>query len=162
MSSHVPTSDIPRLKNVRIAIVYTEWNEHITKNLAAGALESLMKAEIPVNDTKIFIVPGAVELTYAASRIIKSGQFDAVIVLGCVIKGDTPHFDYVCSSVTQGITSLNATGKVPVIFGVLTVLDEQQAFDRCGGALGNKGSEAAETALKMIEFSRSERLTQGV
>ena len=84
----------------------------------------------------------------------ENGDYDAIIVIGCVIKGDTPHFDYVCSSVTQGVTHLNAECDIPVIFGVLTVLEEQQALDRAGGRLGNKGSEAAETAIKMIDFNR--------
>ncbi|MDE6378462.1 MAG: 6,7-dimethyl-8-ribityllumazine synthase, partial [Duncaniella sp.] len=97
----------------------------------------------------------AVELTFAASKLIENGDYDAIIVLGCVIKGDTPHFDYVCSSVTQGVTHLNAECDIPVIFGVITALDEQQALDRAGGCLGNKGSEAAETALHMVAFNRS-------
>lgn len=154
MSSHTPATPAPRLKDVHIAIVFTEWNEHITKALAEGAFDTLIKSGLTPGDLKIYTVPGAVELTFAASKLIESGAFDAIIVLGCVIKGDTPHFDYVCSSVTQGVTSLNADSDIPVIFGVLTVTDEQQALDRAGGALGNKGSEAAETALKMIEFNR--------
>lgn len=155
MSSHVPTSSVPKLKNVNIAIVYTEWNEHITKLLADGAVDALHGAGLTKNNYKLYTVPGAVELTFAASKIIETGAFDAVIVLGCVIKGDTPHFDYVCSSVTQGVTSLNADCDIPVIFGVLTVADEQQALDRAGGCVGNKGFEASETALKMIAFNRS-------
>ena len=98
-------------------------------------------------------VPGTVELTYAASKMVHSGRYDAVIVFGCVIRGGTPHFDYVCDSVTQGVAMLNAEGKVPVIFGVLTTDDEQQAIDRAGGVLGNKGTEAAEAAIKMCDFS---------
>ncbi len=104
-------------------------------------------------NVKVFEVPGAVELTFAASALIESSMFDAVIVLGCVIRGGTPHFDYVCQSVTQGITALNADCDIPVIFGVLTVDTEQDALDRAGGSLGNKGAEAAETAIRMIDFS---------
>ena len=92
-------------------------------------------------------------MTYAAAQMIKSGKYDAVIVFGCVIRGDTPHFDYVCDSVTQGITYLNATTDVPVVFGVLTTENEQQALDRAGGILGNKGTEAAEAAIKMCSFA---------
>ena len=91
--------------------------------------------------------------TFGASQLIESSAFDAVIVFGCVIRGGTPHFDYVCQSVTQGITSLNADCDTPVIFGVLTVDTEQDALDRAGGCLGNKGSEAAETAIKMHAFA---------
>ena len=155
MSTHVPSSAVPRLDNVNIAIVRAEWNSHITTPLADGAVSTLREAGLDKDSYRVFTVPGAVELTFAASKIIETGAFDAVIVIGCVIKGDTPHFAYVCSSVTQGVTSLNADCDIPVIFGVLTVLDEQQALDRAGGCLGNKGSEAAETALKMIALNRS-------
>lgn len=137
--------------DMAIAVVRTQWNEQITTLLASGATETLRNAGADVEE---FVVPGAVELTYAAQRIIDSEQFDAVIVFGCVIKGDTPHFDYVCQSVTQGITSLNADGPVPVIFGVLTVLNQQQALDRCGGPAGHKGIEAAQTAIAMVDFAR--------
>lgn len=140
-----------RADDMAIAVVRTQWNEQITSLLAQGATETLSAAGADVEE---FIVPGAIELTYAAQRIIDSERFDAVIVLGCVIKGDTPHFDYVCQSVTQGITSLNADGPVPVIFGVLTVLNEQQALDRCGGPAGHKGIEAAQTAIAMVDFAR--------
>lgn len=133
-----------------IAVVRTQWNEHITSLLAEGAVQTLQQAGAYVKE---FVVPGAVELTYAAQRLIDTEEFDAIIVLGCVIKGDTPHFDYVCQSVTQGITSLNADGPVPVIFGVLTVLNEQQALDRCGGPAGHKGIEAAQTAMQMVNFA---------
>jgi 6,7-dimethyl-8-ribityllumazine synthase len=134
-----------------VAVVRTQWNERITTLLADGAITTLTEAGADVEE---FVVPGAIELTYAAQRVIDSERFDAVIVIGCVIKGDTPHFDYVCQSVTQGITSLNADGPVPVIFGVLTVLDEQQALDRCGGPAGHKGIEAAQTAMEMVRFAR--------
>lgn len=154
MSSHLPESAAPRLENVNIAIVRAEWNGHITGPLADGAVSTLRNAGVDSDSYRVFTVPGAVELTFAASKLIETGSFDAVIVLGCVIKGDTPHFDYVCSSVTQGVTALNADCDIPVIFGVLTVLDEQQALDRAGGRLGNKGAEAAETALKMIALNR--------
>lgn len=137
--------------DMRIAVVRTQWNSQITSLLSEGALQTLKKAGADVDE---FIVPGAVELTYAAQRLSDTEMYDAIIVFGCVIKGDTPHFDYVCSSVTQGITSLNTDGPVPVIFGVLTVLTEQQAIDRCGGAAGHKGIEAAHTAIQMVHFSR--------
>ena len=100
-------------------------------------------------------MPGAIELTFGASALIEASLYDAVIVFGCVVRGDTPHFDYVCQSVTQGVTALNADCDTPVIFGVLTVENQQQAVDRIkGGAAGDKGAEAAEAALKMIDFKR--------
>ncbi|MBP3534668.1 MAG: 6,7-dimethyl-8-ribityllumazine synthase [Muribaculaceae bacterium] len=138
--------------DMNIAVVRTSWNDRITSLLASGAVETLKAAGADVEE---FIVPGSVELTYAAQRLADTERFDAIIVFGCVIKGDTPHFDYVCSSVTQGITALNTDGPVPVIFGVLTVLDEQQALDRCGGPAGHKGIEAAQTAIEMVRFARS-------
>lgn len=138
--------------DMNIAVVRTSWNDRITSLLASGAVETLKAAGADVEE---FIVPGSVELTYAAQRLADTERFDAIIVFGCVIKGDTPHFDYVCSSVTQGITALNTDGPVPVIFGVLTVLNEQQALDRCGGPAGHKGIEAAQTAIEMVRFARS-------
>ena len=135
---------------VRIGIVTAEWNSQITHALRDGAIKTL-KAN-GVEDIDCFDVPGAIELTFGASQLIESGLFDAVIVFGCVIRGGTPHFDYVCQSVTQGITHLNAECDIPVIFGVLTVDCEQDAIDRAGGDLGNKGCEAADAALKMCQF----------
>lgn len=156
MSTNSPVGSLPQLDKVRIAIVAARWNSHITDPLTTGAVKTLTAAGLdPKEDIDVYRVPGAVELTFAASKLIENGDYDAIIVLGCVIKGDTPHFDYVCSSVTQGITHLNAECDIPVIFGVITTLDEQQAFDRAGGRLGNKGSEAAETALHMVAFNRS-------
>ena len=130
MSQHTPTSSLPRIEDFRIAIAVAEWNGHITGALRDGALKTLRDYGMPDKNVTVVTVPG------------------------CVIKGDTPHFDYVCQSVTQGMTSLNADCDVPVIFGVLTVNEEQQALDRAGGSLGNKGSEAAETAIKMVALNR--------
>lgn len=154
MSQFTPQSKLPRVEGARFAIAVAEWNGHITSRLRMGAENLLRSAGIPEKDIVVVEVPGAVELTFAASKLIETGSFDAVIVLGCVIRGDTPHFDYVCSSVTQGVTSLNADCDIPVIFGVLTVNTEQQALDRVGGSSGHKGVEAAETAIKMVAFNR--------
>lgn len=154
MSTFAPTSSLPKVKDARIAIAVAEWNSHITFALADGAMKCLKKNGFADNDIAVVKVPGAVELTFAASKLIETGNFDAVIIIGCVIKGDTPHFDYVCQSVTQGMTALNADCDIPVIFGVLTVNDEQQALDRTGGKVGHKGVEAAETAIKMIAMNR--------
>ncbi|MCH5246359.1 MAG: 6,7-dimethyl-8-ribityllumazine synthase [Muribaculaceae bacterium] len=158
MSQSAPTSALPKLQNARIAIVRAEWNDDITSALTRSAVDTLKAAGIPDDDIRIFDVPGAVELTFAASMIIESEAFDAVIVFGCVIRGGTPHFDYVCQSVTQGITQLNADCETPVIFGVLTVDNHQDALDRVNnGPMGDKGREAAQTAIKMIDFTRKVR-----
>lgn len=149
-----PASTLPDARNMRMAIVAAEWNGHITSRLAQGATDLLKSQGMTDNDIDLFHVPGAVELTYAASQLIEASLYDAVIVFGCVIRGGTPHFDYVCQSVTQGITALNADCDTPVIFGVLTVDNEQDAIDRAGGSLGNKGTEAAEAAIKMVDFTR--------
>lgn len=137
--------------DVKIAIVQAEWNGHITSALTSHCTKHLKQFGAEVD---IFHVPGAVELTFGANQVIESGQYDACIVFGCVIRGGTPHFDYVCQSVTQGITHLNAECDIPVIFGVLTVDNEQQALDRIGGPHGDKGKEAADAALKMVRFMR--------
>lgn len=151
MSQHTPATKAPKIEDARVAIVAAEWNGHINEKLTASALSTLKKAKV---DTDVFHVPGAVELTFAASQLIESSLFDAVIVFGTVIRGGTPHFDYVCQSVTKGITDLNADCDIPVIFGVLTVDNEQDALDRAGGPCGDKGAEAAEAAIKMIAFKR--------
>ena len=152
LSNGAPSGALPKVENMRVAILAAEWNGHITGALTEGAVELFKSQGFADEDVEIFHVPGAVELTFAASQLIETGNFDAIIVFGCVIRGGTPHFDYVCQSVTQGITSLNADCDIPVIFGVLTVDCERDALDRAGGKLGNKGTEAAETAIKMFYF----------
>ncbi len=155
MSQSTPATAPERIENVRIAIVQAEWNEHINSRLTRSAVERLKAFGLDEKeDIGIFFVPGAVELTFAASQLIESELFDAVIVFGTVVRGGTPHFDYVCQSVTQGITALNADCDTPVIFGVLTVDREQDALDRAGGSVGDKGAECADAALKMVAFKR--------
>lgn len=154
MSTSLPVSPLPQLDDVKIAIVTAEWNGHITSRLRDSAVRRLTDYGMTLGDIAMFDVPGAVELTFAASKLIENGSFDAVIVFGCVVRGGTPHFDYVCQSVTQGVTQLNADCDIPVIFGVLTVDTEQDALDRAGGPMGDKGAEAAETAIKMVAFNR--------
>lgn len=149
------TTGQPGMEGIRIAIAVAQWNGHITSVLCEGAVKTLAEAGVKSKDIDVFEVPGAVELTFAASQLIETSQYDAIIVFGCVIRGETPHFDYVCQSVTQGITALNADCDTPVIFGLLTVNDEQQALDRIGGPAGHKGCEAADTALAMVKFARS-------
>ena len=146
----LPSADV--LGRQRYAIVVADWNSDITFSLTQGAVDTLTKHGVTADNIDVLHVPGTVELTYGAARIMKEERVNAVIVIGCVIQGDTPHFDYVCQSVTQGVSMLNAQGKVPVIFSVLTVLNKQQALDRCGGKLGNKGVEGAVTAIRMANL----------
>lgn len=148
-------SPVPSGKGLRIGIAVAEWNDNITEPLLQGALEVLRAQE--VTKITVFRVPGAFELVNASARLLEDPETDAVIAIGCVVRGDTPHFDYICQGVTMGIAQLNAASMTtiygqkvrPVIFGVLTTETMAQAEDRAGGALGNKGAEAAETALKM-------------
>lgn len=149
-SSQLPSADV--LARQRYAIVVADWNSEITYAMAQGAIDTFAKHGVEADNIDLIHVPGTVELTYGAARIMKEERVDAVIVIGCVIQGETPHFDYVCQSVTQGVAMLNAQGKVPVIFSVLTVLNQQQALDRCGGRLGNKGIEGAVTAIRMANI----------
>lgn len=156
LKNAAPTGGAKAPEDMRVAIATAQWNSDITHALQQGAVDTLVAAGLdPDKDIDCFEVPGAVELTFAASQLIEASRYDAVIVFGCVIRGDTPHFDYVCQSVTQGITSLNADCDIPVIFGVLTVENHQQALDRAGGTLGNKGSEAADAAIAMVRFARA-------
>lgn len=149
-SAQLPSADV--LSRQRYAIVVADWNSEITYPMTQGAIDTFVKHGVAADNIDVMHVPGTVELTYGAARIMKEERVDAVIVIGCVIQGETPHFDYVCQSVTQGVATLNAQGKVPVIFSVLTVLNQQQALDRCGGKLGNKGVEGAYTAIKMANL----------
>lgn len=151
-TANAPLTPFAKVRDMRVAVVRTLWNTKITEPLMAGAIDEFKSAGLTEQDIDTFEVPGAVELTFAASKLIESGLYDSIIVLGCVIRGGTPHFDYVCQSVTQGITHLNAECDIPVIFGVLTVDNEQDALDRAGGKEGNKGAEAARAALLMYDF----------
>ena len=147
----LPNADV--LIRQRYAIIVADWNSEITFALAQGAIDTFRKHGVEEENILVQHVPGTVELTYAAARMIEEyADMDAIVVIGCVIQGDTPHFDYVCQSVTQGVTILNAQGNVPVIFSVLTTLDKQQALDRAGGRLGNKGVEGAYTAIRMANL----------
>lgn len=151
LSSYDP-SKVPSAKGMKIGIVVAEWNEEITFALRDGAIETLLKHEADENDIVVEFVPGTFELTAGAKACAQTGKFDAVIVLGCVIQGDTKHFDFICHGVTQGITQLNLDFDLPFIFGVLTTDNQQQALDRAGGIHGNKGDEAAITAIKMVDL----------
>ena len=132
------------------AIAVADWNPNVTHALLAGAFDTLTAHGVKQDNITVVHVPGTFELTFAAAQLAKKHpKPDAVIVLGCVIQGETPHFDYVCQGVTTGVTKLNADGCTPIIFGVLTTNTMQQALDRAGGVHGNKGVEAAITAIKM-------------
>ena len=150
---------IPNAKDFRFGIVVSEWNDKITEGLWEGAFDALLDCGAVKENIVRWNVPGAFELTYGAARMSKSiyadsGMLDAIIVIGCVIQGETKHFDFVCEGVTQGIKDLNLKGDIPVIFCVLTDNTMQQSIDRSGGKHGNKGTEAAITAIKMASLRR--------
>ena len=139
---------------MRVAIVVSEWNTEITESICQGALSSLRKFGCAEKDIVVRYVPGSFELTLGAQWMAERNEFDAVICLGCVIQGETRHFDFICDAVANGITDLNLKFNIPVIFGVLTPQSMQQALDRAGGKHGNKGDEAAITAIKMVAFKK--------
>lgn len=143
---------VPSAADMTFGIVVSEWNGNITNALLEGAVETLKKYGAQDENIQVKYVPGSFELTFAANLLIEADIVDAVIVLGCVVRGDTPHFDYVCMGVTQGIAQLNANYDIPVIYGLITTNNMQQAEERAGGRLGNKGSECAVTAIKMVDF----------
>ena len=145
-------SMIPDASNMCCGIVVAEWNPEITGAILDGAVSTLEKHGTLPENIHVRTVPGSFELVYGARQMILHGGYDAVIILGSVIKGDTPHFDYICQGVTYGIARLNATQEIPVIYGLLTTNDLQQAKDRSGGSLGNKGDECAIDAIKMAKF----------
>ncbi len=144
---------IPDASEMRFGVVVTEWNNDITDKLLDGTLEELSAQGVPLKNVTVKRVPGSFELVYAAAQLAKFGHVNGIIILGCVIKGDTPHFDYICQGVTEGIARINAQGDIPVIFGLLTVLTHEQAEERAGGRLGNKGKEFALTAIKMVDYA---------
>lgn len=151
LSSYDPTT-VPSGKGYKIGIVVSEWNEEVTGALLEGAYNTLLRHDVEIDDIMVKTVPGSFELVYAAAFMMDYTDVDAIIAIGCVIRGDTPHFDYICQGTTQGLAELNGRAEVPVIYGLLTCNTMQQALDRCGGALGNKGDECAITALKMIRY----------
>jgi 6,7-dimethyl-8-ribityllumazine synthase len=148
LSVYDPES-VPDAGNMRFGIVVSDWNREITWSLLEGAVTTLKKHGAVEKDIVVKHVPGSFELTLGAQFLAEYDDLDAVICLGCVIQGETPHFTYICQGVTQGITQLNLEYNIPFIFGVLTTITQQQAVDRAGGKHGNKGNEAAVTAIKM-------------
>ena len=151
LSDYDPAS-IPDASNMNFGIVVSEWNPEITGALLEGAVKTLEKHGALPENIHVKTVPGSFELIYGAHQMTLNDGYDAIIILGCVIRGETPHFDYICQGVTYGIARLNANSEIPVIFGLLTTNDMQQAKDRAGGRLGNKGDECAVDAIKMAKF----------
>jgi len=138
----------------RVALIVSRFNDFVTERLRSGAVAALDAAGVPSGDVTIVRVPGAFEIPLAAKRAAETGRFDAVVCLGCVIRGETPHFEYICSSVAHGITAAAAATGVPMTFGVLTTNSAEEALARAGDGPANKGHEAAVAALQMIDVIR--------
>jgi len=145
---------VPAATGFRFGIAVAEWNSEITHALYTGAYQSLLKYGVLEADIFTYSVPGSFELTSGADLLLKNLKLDAVICLGCVIQGETRHFDFICNAVANGVSNVAIKYSKPVIFGVLTTDNQQQAIDRAGGKHGNKGDEAAITAIKMADMAR--------
>lgn len=152
--SSFDSASLPSAKGMKIGIVVAEWNPEITNALLEGAMKTLLENGCQQTDILKSEVPGTYELTVAAQWMAEKADLDAVICLGCVIQGETRHFDFICSAVSTGLTDLSIKFSIPFIFGVLTPNDQEQALARAGGKHGNKGVEAAITAIKMIALRR--------
>ena len=144
--------NIRKVAGKKFAIVVAEWNEEVTESLYNGAVETLLKYGVEQQNILKKEVPGSFELSLAAQWMAENPEVDAVICLGCVIQGETRHFEFICNAVAQGLTQVGLKYNKPVIFGVLTPNTQQQALDRAGGKHGNKGDEAAISAIKMLGF----------
>jgi len=152
--SEYSNKNLPDGTEYKIGVVVSEWNETITSKLFDGCLETLKKHSVKEENITKILVPGAFELTVATKLLLKKDTYDAIICLGCVIKGETSHNEYINQAVAQGLTTLGLASGVPCIFGLLTPNDQTQAEDRSGGKYGNKGIEAAITALRMAATKR--------
>ena len=146
---------VPSAKNMKFAIVYAEWNSKVTDALKEGAIKTLLKHGADKKNIHTHAVPGSFELALGAQLLAEHCDADAIICLGCVIQGETRHFDFICHAVANGITQLNIKYNKPFVFGVLTTQNQQQAMDRAGGKHGNKGDEAAITAIKMVHLKQT-------
>ncbi len=155
--SSIKMVNIPNVDHFSFTIITAQWNKEVTGALEIGCLETLLANGVKPENIQQLEVPGAWELISAAKMVLDSNNTNAVICIGAVIKGDTPHFEYICEGVTVGLAQLCANQSIPVIYGVLTVNNLQQALDRCGGIHGNKGDEAAVTALQMASLSQKIR-----
>ena len=152
--SQTGNQQTPSAKGLSVGIVVADWNREVTGKLLEGARNTLLQYGAREEDITVRHVPGSIELTLGAQLMAEYLQLDAIICLGCVIQGETRHFDYVCDSVTQGITQLNIQYKMPFIYGILTTHNQQQALDRAGGQHGNKGDEAAVAAIRMARMKK--------
>ena len=139
-------------KDIRIGIVAARFNEFITSKLVGGALDALKRHDVSEDSVDIAWVPGAFEIPLIASKMAKSGKYDAVICLGAVIRGSTSHYDYVCSEVSKGIAQVSLASDIPVMFGVLTTENIEQAIERAGSKAGNKGFDCAVGAIEMVNL----------
>ena len=148
--SHVSEKSNLDLSKTRIGIIVSKWNEEITEALFHGAYDGLIQLGLTKENIIRRDVPGSYELPLGALRLAEQNDIDGVITIGCVIQGETPHFDYICQAVAQGIMNVSLQTRKPVAFGVLTTLDKKQALDRAGGKYGNKGEEAAVTVVRML------------
>lgn len=153
LSDYDPES-VPDAGKMRFGIVVSDWNREVTWSLLNGAVSTLKKHGATDKNIIVKHVPGSFELTLGAQFLAEYDDLDAVICLGCIIQGETPHFSYICQGVTQGITQLNMEYNIPFVFGVLTTNTQQQAVERAGGKYGNKGDEAAVTAIKMAALQQ--------
>ena len=142
-------------QNVKVGIVAARFNEFITSKLLSGAMDGLLRHDVQDADIHVAWVPGAFEIPLIASKMAKSGKYDAVICLGAVIRGATSHYDYVCSEVSKGVANVSLNSDIPVMFGVLTTDTIEQAIERAGTKAGNKGFECAEGAIEMVNLIRS-------
>lgn len=142
-------------KNFRIAIVNTQWHEKYIQILTESCVQTLKNYGVNADHIAIYTVPGSFELISAGKMITAAEKFDVVICFGVLIKGETAHFEYICQGLSYGLTQLNASQNIPLIFGVITAFSEDQVIDRCGGKHGNKGIEAAEAALQMALLSKN-------
>jgi 6,7-dimethyl-8-ribityllumazine synthase len=152
--SYYNSGDIPGARHMKFGIVVSEWNQDITFAMRDAAIETLVRHGASKDDIIVKCVPGSFELTLGAQWLAESDALDAIICLGCVIQGETRHFDFICQGVAQGIIQLNMVYSMPVVFGVLTTNTLEQAKDRAGGKHGNKGDEAAITAIKMVALKK--------
>lgn len=151
--THSSTTPKPDATDMRVGLVVTEWNDSITERLMELAIKELVSDGVSEQNITVKRVPGSFELIFGCSQMMRHGYVDGIIAIGCVVRGDTPHFDYICQGTTQGLAELNLRGDIPVINGLLTVNTQEQAEERAE----TKGQEFALTALRMIDFSRKMR-----
>lgn len=152
--SNIDDKDVPDARDMKFGVVVSQWNQEITDSLRDAAYKTLTEHGARKKNITVIQVPGSFELTLGAQLLAETEDYDAIICLGCVIQGETRHFDFICQSVTQGMTELNLKFGIPFVFGVLTTASQEQARERAGGKYGNKGDEAAVTAIQMVALKR--------